>query len=40
MQIPDIYASFFSSSENVYLKQILHSGQCKQIFRVVETILF
>ena len=31
---------YFSSSENVVLKQILHSGHWKWIFRLVETILF
>ena len=31
---------YFSSSENVVLKQILHSGHWKRIFRLVETILF
>ena len=31
---------FLSSSKNVVLKQILHSGQWKQIFRLVETISF
>ena len=30
----------FSSSGNVVLKRILHSGQWKQIFLLVETILF
>ena len=29
---------YFSSSENVVLKQILHSGHWKRIFRLVETI--
>ena len=38
MQIPYIY--FFSSRENVVLKQILHSSQWKRIFRLVETISF
>ena len=31
---------FFLSSENIVLKQILHSGQWKRIFRLVETISF
>ena len=45
--LPVLYANtrhlcqfFFSSSENVVLKQIFHSGQWKRIFRLVETILF
>ena len=45
--LPVIYADtiylcqfFFSSRENVVLKQILHSGQWKRIFRLVETISF
>ena len=31
---------FFSSSENIFLKRILHSGQWKRIFWLVENILF
>ena len=31
---------FFSSNENAFLKRILHSGQWKRIFWLVENILF
>ena len=31
---------FFSSTGNVYFNEILHSGQWKRIFRLVETFLF
>ena len=40
MQIPYIYAGFLSPSKNVVFKQILHIGQWKWIFRLVETIPF
>ena len=40
MQIPYIYGGFLSPNENVVFKQILHIGQWKCIFRLVETIPF